>query len=140
MGGITALVGKAYCLPFLIPILTLFQHLFGGTLRGRTSNDFPWKTLPKELARLGCRLVNYPDDTLMPGKIRPTLIWSKGIHDLTLPHRVNLVNALKMGTFTIQAMTNDTARKRLTMSWDPVIIAEAPSYRSKPLPRATCVC
>jgi hypothetical protein len=102
----------------------------GGTLRGRTSNDFPWKTLPKELARLGCRLVNYPDDTLMPGEIRPTLIRSKGIHDLTLPHRVNLVNALKMGTLTIQAMTNDTARKRLTMSWDPVIIAEAPSYRS----------
>ncbi|KAG1839147.1 hypothetical protein DFJ58DRAFT_733506 [Suillus subalutaceus] len=113
MGGITALVASV-----------------GGTLRGRTSNDFPWKTLPKELARLGCRLVNYPDDTLMPGEIRPTLIRSKGIHDLTLPHRVNLVNALKMGTLTIQAMTNDTARKRLTMSWDPVIIAEAPSYRS----------
>ncbi|KAG2737447.1 hypothetical protein P692DRAFT_20823752, partial [Suillus brevipes Sb2] len=39
MGGITALVASV-----------------GGTLRGRTSNDFPWKTLPKELARLGCRL------------------------------------------------------------------------------------
>ncbi|KAG1748022.1 hypothetical protein EDD22DRAFT_958179 [Suillus occidentalis] len=84
MGGITALVASV-----------------GGTLHGRTSHNFPWKTLPKELAWLGCHLINYSDDTLMPGKTQPTLIRSKGIHDLTLPHRVNLVNALKMGTLTI---------------------------------------
>ncbi|KAG2096050.1 uncharacterized protein F5147DRAFT_778412 [Suillus discolor] len=99
MGGLTALVASV-----------------SGTLRGRTQNDFPWKTLPKELARLGCCLVNYPNKTLMPGETRPTLSRSKGIHDLTLPHRINLVNALKMGTLTIRAVTNDAARTRLTMS------------------------
>ncbi|KAG2094825.1 uncharacterized protein F5147DRAFT_778852 [Suillus discolor] len=113
MGGLTALVASV-----------------GGTLRGRTQNDFPWKTLPKELAWLGCCLVNYPNETLMPGETRPTLSRSKGVHDLTLPHRINLVNALKMGTLTIRAVTHDAARTRLTMSTDPVIIGEAPSHRS----------
>ncbi|KAG1886389.1 uncharacterized protein F5891DRAFT_988558 [Suillus fuscotomentosus] len=113
MGGLTALVASV-----------------GGTLRGRTQTEFPWKTLPKELARLGCCLVNYPNETLMPGETRPTLSRSKGVHDLTLPHRINLVNALKMGTLTIRAVTNDAARTRLMMSTDPVIIGEAPSHRS----------
>lgn len=113
MGGLTALVASV-----------------GGTLRGRTQTEFPWKTLPKELARLGCCLVNYPNETLMPGETRPTLSRSKGVHDLTLPHRINLVNALKMGTLTIRAVTNDAARTRLTMSTDPVITGEAPSHRS----------
>ncbi|KAG1864625.1 hypothetical protein C8R48DRAFT_588982, partial [Suillus tomentosus] len=53
------------------------------------------------LARLGYFLIDYPDETLMPGEIRPSLTRSKGIHDLTIPHRDNLVNALKSGTLTI---------------------------------------
>ncbi|KAG2058669.1 hypothetical protein BDR06DRAFT_1003863 [Suillus hirtellus] len=113
MGGMTALVASV-----------------GGTLCGRTQTNFPWKTLPKELARLGCFLVNYPDETLMPGKIRPTLTWSKGIHDLTLPHHANLVNALRTDTLTIQAVTSDAACTHLIMSKDPVIIGEALSHRS----------
>ncbi|KAG1837261.1 hypothetical protein F4604DRAFT_1539312, partial [Suillus subluteus] len=82
------------------------------------------------LAWLGCFLVNYPNETLMPSEIRPMLTRSKGIHDLTIPHRVNLVNALKTGTLTIRAATSDTARTRLIMSEDPIIIGEAPSHRS----------
>ncbi|KAG2066092.1 hypothetical protein BDR04DRAFT_1121379 [Suillus decipiens] len=47
----------------------------GGTLHGHTQNDFPWKNLPKELTRLGCCLVKYPDETLMPA--------SKAVHNST---------------------------------------------------------
>ncbi|KAG2122363.1 hypothetical protein DEU56DRAFT_917856 [Suillus clintonianus] len=113
MGGITALAASV-----------------GGTLHGRSPKDFPWKTLPNELARLGCCLVNYPEETLMPGEIRPTLRRTKGIHDLTIRHRANLVNALKTGTLTIRAITSDAARSRLLTSRDPIIIGEAPSHRS----------
>jgi hypothetical protein len=73
----------------------------GGTLHGHTQTEFPWKTLPKELAQLGYCLINYPNKTLMPGETRPMLSQSKGVHDLTLSHCINLVNALKMGTLTI---------------------------------------
>lgn len=107
--------------------LDIIVASLGGTLRGRTGSDFPWKTLPKELARLGYVLVNYPDETLMPGELRPTISRSKGIHDLTQQHRVNLINCLKAGTLTIRAVTNDAARMRLTTSKDPVIIGDAPS-------------
>ncbi|KAG1857402.1 hypothetical protein DFJ58DRAFT_659166, partial [Suillus subalutaceus] len=82
------------------------------------------------LAQLGCCLVNYPDETLMPGETRPTLTRTKGIHDLTLRHRANLVNALKTGALTIRAVTSDAGRTRLTMSKDPIIIGEAPSHHS----------
>ncbi|KAG2124877.1 hypothetical protein DEU56DRAFT_916817 [Suillus clintonianus] len=97
MGGITALAASV-----------------GGTLHGRSPKDFPWKTLPKELAQLGCCLVNYPEETLMPGEIRPTLRRTKGIHDLSIPHPI----------------TSNAARLRLLTSKDPVIIGEAPSHRS----------
>jgi len=83
-GGITALVAS-----------------FGGTLRGHTRDQFPWKTLPKELARLGFVLVDYPVDTLMPGETRVDLARTKGIRDLTAIHRLNLIRALKRGTLTI---------------------------------------
>ncbi|KAG1808402.1 uncharacterized protein BJ212DRAFT_1303018 [Suillus subaureus] len=99
----------------------------GGMLHGRTSADFPWKTLPKELARLGYVLTNYPDDTLIPGELRPSLSRTKGIHDLSHHHCVNLVNHLKAGTLTIRAVKSDAACTHLTISKDPVIIGEAPS-------------
>ncbi|KAG1779250.1 hypothetical protein EV702DRAFT_932862, partial [Suillus placidus] len=82
------------------------------------------------LARLGCCLVNYPEDTLMPGKIQPSLSRTKGVHGLTMPHRANLIIALKTGTLNIRAVTDDAARMRLITSKDPVIIGEAPSHRS----------
>ncbi|KAG2056659.1 hypothetical protein BDR06DRAFT_1019544 [Suillus hirtellus] len=110
MGGIQALVAS-----------------LGGTLHGQTSRDFPWKTLPKELARLGYVLVNYPDKTLMPGELQPTLSRTKGIHDLPQQHRISLINCLKEGTLTIQAVTNDAAHLRLTTSKDPVVIGDVPS-------------
>ncbi|KAG2123258.1 hypothetical protein DEU56DRAFT_917566 [Suillus clintonianus] len=84
MGGIRALVAS-----------------LGGELRGRTGADFPWKSLPKELARLGYVLVNYPDETLMPGELRSTFCRTKGIHDLNQHHRANIINHLKTGTLTI---------------------------------------
>ncbi|KAG0700908.1 hypothetical protein DFH29DRAFT_876278 [Suillus ampliporus] len=61
MGGITALVASV-----------------GGVLHGRTQTDFPWKTLPKELARLGCCLMNYPDETLMPVRYLVLTMLMKG--------------------------------------------------------------
>ncbi|KAG1801849.1 uncharacterized protein BJ212DRAFT_1487576 [Suillus subaureus] len=73
----------------------------GGMLHGRTSADFPWKTLPKELARLRYVLTNYPDNTLIPGELRPSLSCTKGIYDLNHHHCVNLINHLKAGTLTI---------------------------------------
>ncbi|KAG1777167.1 hypothetical protein EV702DRAFT_1197488 [Suillus placidus] len=112
-GGITALVASVGC-----------------TLRGRTANDFPWKTMLRELTQLGCCLINYPEDTLMPGEIQPSLSRTKGIHGLTMPHRANLIIALKTGTLTIRAVTDDAAHMRLMMSKDPVIIREAPSHHS----------
>ncbi|KAG1901764.1 uncharacterized protein F5891DRAFT_1187230 [Suillus fuscotomentosus] len=86
MGGLRALIAS-----------------LSGTLHGRTTADFPWKTLPKELACLG-----------------------KGIHDLTHQHHVNLINCLKAGTLTIRAVTSDAAHTRLTTSKDPVVIGDAP--------------
>ncbi|KAG1743327.1 uncharacterized protein EDB91DRAFT_1247408 [Suillus paluster] len=112
-GGITALVAS-----------------LGGTLHAPTHTGFPWMTLPKELARLGYVLVNYPDETLVPGEKRPTLSRSKGICDMTVHHRHSLINALKTGTLTIQEVTSGAARTRLTTSNDPVIIGEAPPPRS----------
>ncbi|KAG1776047.1 hypothetical protein EV702DRAFT_931908, partial [Suillus placidus] len=82
------------------------------------------------LARLGCCLVNYPEDTLMPGEIQPSLSRTKGVHGLTMPHHANLIIALKTGTLTIRAVTDDAARMCLIMSKDPVIIGEAPSHCS----------
>ncbi|KAG2113976.1 hypothetical protein DEU56DRAFT_710710, partial [Suillus clintonianus] len=78
------------------------------------------------LARLGYVLVNYPDETLMPGELRSTFCRTKGIHDLNQRHRANIINHLKTGTLTIRAVTSDAARMRLTTSKDPVVIGEAP--------------
>jgi hypothetical protein len=52
---------------------------------------------------------------------------TKGIHDLSHHHRVNLINHLKAGTLTIQAVKSNAAHTHLTISKDPVIIREAPS-------------
>ncbi|KAG2092830.1 uncharacterized protein F5147DRAFT_551765, partial [Suillus discolor] len=70
---------------------------------------------------------NYPDETLMPGKLCPSLSRTKGIHDLSHQHRANLINHLKAGTLTIRAVVSNAARIRLTTSKDPVIIGDAPS-------------
>ncbi|KAG1719200.1 uncharacterized protein EDB91DRAFT_1257845 [Suillus paluster] len=110
MGGIRALVAS-----------------LGGTLRGRTSTDFPWKTLPKELAHLGYVLINYPEETLMPGELQPNLSQTKGIHGLNHHHCVNIVNSLKAGTLTICTVMSDAARTWLITSKDPIIIGDAPS-------------
>lgn len=110
--------------------LNIILASLGGTPRGRTSGDFPWKSLPKKLARLGYVLINYPDEISMPGELWPTISCSKGIHDLTQQHRTSLINCLKAGTLTIRAVTNDAAHLRLTTSNDPVIIGEAPSTSS----------
>ncbi|KAG1902470.1 uncharacterized protein F5891DRAFT_1186593 [Suillus fuscotomentosus] len=58
MGGLTALVASV-----------------GSTLRGRAQNNFPWRTLPKELARLGYFLIDYRQN-------------SDAWRDLTFPHSV----------------------------------------------------
>jgi hypothetical protein len=63
--------------------LDIIVASLGSTPYGHTGGDFLWKTLPKELACLGYILINYPDETLMPGKLQPTISCSKGIHDLT---------------------------------------------------------
>ncbi|KAG1886295.1 hypothetical protein F4604DRAFT_1918025 [Suillus subluteus] len=89
--------------------ITALVASIGGTLCRGTQTDFPWKTLPNKLARFGR---------------------TKGIHNLTLPHPVSLVNALKTGTLTIRAVTSDTAHTRLITSQDPIIIGEAPSHNS----------
>jgi hypothetical protein len=67
---------------------------------------------------------------LIPGELRPSLSRTKGIHDLSHHHRVNLINHLKAGILTIRAVKSDAARTRLTTSKDPVIIGEAPLARS----------
>ncbi|KAG2087541.1 uncharacterized protein F5147DRAFT_781305 [Suillus discolor] len=117
-------------IPCVMGGLTVLVASVGGTLRGHAKNNFPWKTLPKELAQLVFFLEGYPDETIMPSEIRPSVTRSKGIHNLTRAHCENLVNALKSGTLTIQAVTSDAACTRLIMSRDPIIIGEAPRHRS----------
>ncbi|KAG2091663.1 uncharacterized protein F5147DRAFT_779950 [Suillus discolor] len=56
-------------IPCVMSGLTALVTSVGGTLHGHAKNNFPWKTLPKELAQLGFFLEGYPDETIMPGEI-----------------------------------------------------------------------
>ncbi|KAG1794593.1 uncharacterized protein HD556DRAFT_1442777 [Suillus plorans] len=101
-----------------------------GTLDGR-GGTFPWKRLPAILAHRGYTLHHYPENVLMPGKKRPTLVKSKGIHDLTLRERDLLADALKTNTIIIQHVTTDKARRKIMTSREPIIFGEAPQNDSR---------
>ncbi|KAG2043863.1 hypothetical protein BDR03DRAFT_977582 [Suillus americanus] len=98
------------------------------TLEGR-GGTIPWKTLPQVLAHRGCILENYPEDILMPSERCPTVVRSKGIHDLTTLEHFKLADALKNNVLTIKSIPTD-ARKSLAKFCAPVIIGEAPTANS----------
>ncbi|KAG1891892.1 uncharacterized protein F5891DRAFT_908164, partial [Suillus fuscotomentosus] len=81
------------------------------------------------LAHRGCILKNYPEDILMPGERRPTVVRSKGIHDLTTLERFKLADALKNNVLTVKSIPTD-ARKSLAKSRAPVIVGEVPTANS----------
>ncbi|KAG2092116.1 uncharacterized protein F5147DRAFT_537544, partial [Suillus discolor] len=82
------------------------------------------------LAHHGCILQHYPENVLMPGEKRATLIKSKGIHDLSLRERQVFVDALKNNLLTIKTVTRQGALAKLIVSHSPVIIEEAPAPHS----------
>ncbi|KAG2336111.1 hypothetical protein BDR05DRAFT_1006160 [Suillus weaverae] len=77
------------------------------------------------LTHRGCILQNYPDNILLPGERHPTLVKSKGIHNLTMYERFKLADALKKNALTVKSVATD-ACKGLTASRVPVIVGEAP--------------
>jgi hypothetical protein len=79
----------------------LFEGKLGGQLTGR-SGTFPWKGLPKELARHRFVMAGYPEDTLMPGEPRATVARSKGISDLDKREQRVLADAMRSGKLVIQ--------------------------------------
>lgn len=81
------------------------------------------------LAHRGYILENYPEDILMPGETRPTVVRSKGINDLTTLERFKLADALKNNVLTIKSIPTD-ARESLAKSRVPVIIGQAPTANS----------
>ncbi|KAG1833294.1 hypothetical protein DFJ58DRAFT_847833 [Suillus subalutaceus] len=103
-----------------------------GMLEG-CGGTFPWKTLPTILARRGCTLHHYPKNVLMPGKKRPMLARSKGIHNLTLHEQDLLADALRTNSITIQHITNNNSRRKIQISREPIIFGEAPEYDSPDL-------
>lgn len=123
-GGLTALCGKS-------DNLSKCGMTDGstGTLNGR-GGTFPWKTLPTLLAHRGCVIHNYPENVLVPGERRTTLLRSKGIHDLTLPSRAILADALKNNSLTVQHITAGNTCRRLLASREPIILGEAPAPES----------
>ncbi|KAG2156681.1 uncharacterized protein EDB93DRAFT_1062082, partial [Suillus bovinus] len=82
------------------------------------------------LARHGCVIHNYPENVLAPGERRSTLLRSKGIHDLTLPSRAILADALKNNLLTVQHITTEKTCRRLLASHEPIILGEAPAPES----------
>ncbi|KAG1769329.1 hypothetical protein EDD22DRAFT_744983, partial [Suillus occidentalis] len=82
------------------------------------------------LAQRGLVLHNYPDNVLLPGEKRATLLRSKGIHDLTLANQATLADALRHGLLTIQHTTASNTCRRLRASREPVILGEAPPPES----------
>ncbi|KAG1856732.1 hypothetical protein F4604DRAFT_1931721 [Suillus subluteus] len=103
-----------------------------GMLDGR-GGTFPWKTLPAVLARRGCTLHHYPENVLMPGEKRPSLVRSKGINDLTICEWDLLANALRLNLITIQHVANNDTRRKIQASRKPIIFGEAPEYDSQNL-------
>ncbi|KAG2114866.1 hypothetical protein DEU56DRAFT_705592, partial [Suillus clintonianus] len=84
------------------------------------------------LAHRGCTLHHYPENVLMPGEKRPTLVKSKGIHDLTIHERDLLTDALRNNSITVQHINNNT-RRQIMISREPIIFGEAPEYDSQDL-------
>ncbi|KAG1801275.1 hypothetical protein EV424DRAFT_1284562, partial [Suillus variegatus] len=82
------------------------------------------------LARRGYVLQHYPENVLMPGEKRDTLIRSKGIHDLSLRECQVFANALKNNLLTVKTITRQRALAHLMASRSPVIIEEAPASHS----------
>ncbi|KAG0705802.1 hypothetical protein DFH29DRAFT_780099, partial [Suillus ampliporus] len=78
----------------------------------------------------GCVLQHYPENVLMPGEKRHTLVKSKGIHDLLLHERRVFVDALKNNLLTVKTITKQSALTNLMASCSPVIIGEAPAPHS----------
>ncbi|KAG2154224.1 uncharacterized protein EDB93DRAFT_1081597 [Suillus bovinus] len=107
----------------------MFTQNGAGELKGR-GGTFPWKLLPRELARHGYILQHYPENVLMPGEKCATLIRSKGIHDLSLHERQVFANALKNNLLTIKTITRQRALAHLMASHSPMIIEEAPASHS----------
>ncbi|KAG1775773.1 hypothetical protein EV702DRAFT_940069, partial [Suillus placidus] len=85
------------------------------------------------LARCGCILHHYPENILMPGERRPSLVKSKGIQDLTLCERDILTDALRTNSITVQHITADNAHRAIMASHEPIICGEAPEYDSQNL-------
>ncbi|KAG1855716.1 hypothetical protein DFJ58DRAFT_841014 [Suillus subalutaceus] len=76
------------------------EHL-GGQLSSK--RNFPWKTFPAELIRLGMVIKGYPEDVLLPGEFHTTA--NKGIANLTLKETRIFVAALKAGTMRIKKVS-----------------------------------
>lgn len=122
-------VSQCCLVSLLLESFQTFTQNGAGKLEGR-GGTFPWKLLPRELARRGYVLQHYPENVLMPGEKRDTLIRSKGIHDLSLRERQVFANALKNNLLTVKTITRQRALAHLMASRSPVIIEEAPASHS----------
>lgn len=74
-------------------------------------NNFPWKTLLSFLASKSLVLEGYPHGVLMPGQSRHEGMRTKGINDLTLAEKRQLLSAIKGKRLTIRRAGRKELRK-----------------------------
>ena len=106
-------------------------------------SNFPWKTLLLFLAKNGLVIEGYPYGILMLGERRNLAARTKGINDLSLPEKREMIAAIKSKKLTV-GLVRDSRERRKSISYDwqcvcsteveamglnqaPVIIEEAPS-------------
>ncbi|KAG2745362.1 hypothetical protein P692DRAFT_20655750, partial [Suillus brevipes Sb2] len=97
----------------------------GGKLSSK--RNFPWKTLPAELIRLGMIIRGYPEDVLLPGDFHTTS--NKGIANLTLKETGILITALKAGSMQVKKVSEATQALLLTSEM-PVLEGAPPAEDS----------
>ncbi|KAG1882370.1 hypothetical protein F4604DRAFT_1537412, partial [Suillus subluteus] len=83
--------------------------------------NFPWKTLPSELARNSLVIKGYPDDVLLPGGVHSNA--NKGIANLTLKEIGTIVGALQAGTMYVSKVS---AAKQV-----PILVGAPPAGDSE---------
>ncbi|KAG1818703.1 uncharacterized protein BJ212DRAFT_1479689 [Suillus subaureus] len=89
-----------------------------------SKRNFPWKTLPAELIRLGMIIRGYPEDVLLPGNFHTTS--NKGITNLTLKETGILIMALKAGLMQVKKVSKAMQAKLLTSKM-PVLEGAPPT-------------
>ncbi|KAF8124774.1 hypothetical protein EV363DRAFT_1104085, partial [Boletus edulis] len=88
--------------------------------------NFPWKTLLGFLASNGLVIEGYPYGILMPGQRRNEATRTKGINDLSLPDKRQLIRHMQDKVLTVRRVRDIHEHRALQGNNSPVVTEEAP--------------